>query len=315
MPSKGFAPQLNPGSLRLVGKPLPFDYRRAITDCILQRTLMGSSTVTLQFTDPHRILAKDLEAKNTVKDGDILTVEGLKYAFVQHVKASDQLQLVFESDLIHKLSNDRGSIKIASGTNVTAFIGGLIARVGGHLVAPDYATIWSKIDPKVKIQPIGLGRGTPTDPKEDSWTAISRICAGIGWRLWEYDNTVYAGPDEFWLGKLTPLPPINQRVHRTGKKMHVLREFTREVQLMDYDWDTGKPLGELSATVMLDSFDYEIGEIVRIANLGIATGEWMVYSMQRDLFLPNGMLTLQVPMPFPEVYKPDNAPLLPHPLV
>ena len=169
----------------------------------------------------------------------------------------------------------------------------------------------------VPVITVALGRGTTTDPYEDSWTAISRIASSIGWRIWENANTIYFGPDEYWLGALPSqngIPPINAIKGTVGKNMQVISEFNDTIQLIDFDWDVGKPLGQATVTCMLDNWQFDIGEIVIVSGCGIADGQWMVSSMQRDAFNPQASVVLQVPMPYGQVYDPSSQPLAPFPI-
>ena len=78
---------------------------------------------------------------------------------------------------------------------------------------------------------------------------------------------------------------------------------------MDFDWDVSSPFGQITGTVLWSNvFPYEIGEIVQIKNLGPASGNWMVYDMQRDGFSPMATLTLQVPTPYAQLYEPSSLP-------
>lgn len=307
----GFGP-FDFSSINLNGKPLSADYKNAIVNAFVQRTLMGVSTLTLQLADPYRVLVNSL-----VKQGAQLTVDGLSYTLVQFMKASDQLQLVFESTAVHTLRNQyntTGQVTTATGTDVTHFMASLCNPVGVKLVGPGYVETWGKLTKKPIVKVI-LGRGTVADPYETSWVAMSRIASQVGWRLWESAGTVYFGPDEYWLGKFTNnIPPINRSMGKIGMKFPVIREFTPGIQLIDFDWDVGKPYGQASVTCMLDSFEYQIGEIVKIENLGPANGYWMVAGMQRDLFLPQATLSLQVPMPFATLFEPTSLPLKGFPL-
>jgi hypothetical protein len=84
--------------------------------------------------------------------------------------------------------------------------------------------------------------------------------------------------------------------------------------LVDFDWDVEKPYAQATVTCMLDGWTYDVGEIVRTKNLGLADGYWMVYDMQRDLYNSQATMTLQVPMPFASVYDPTSLTLPPFPL-
>ena len=315
-----------------VSSALPDAYIEAITDIIYEKNMNGVTTVTMQMNDPTRALLKTL-----VQNGTVLTlIDGgreVSFAFTQQTKASDQLQLAFESMTVHRLSSQRnppGTTTTYTSTAVTEFMASLVHALNYsgsqyptvNFVAPDYATIWSEIHGFLGSKPVavGLGRGTSVDPFEDSWTCMSRIASTIGWRLWENNNTVYFGPDEYWLGTLnkTPLgvsqPPVNLALGTTGSNIPVIEEFGDDIMLVDYDWDVNKPYAQATVTCMLDGWTYDIGEIVQTKNLGQADGYWMVYDMQRDLYNPQATMTLQVPTPYAQLYEPTSLPLPGFPL-
>ena len=252
----------------------------------------------------------------------------LHYVLSQTAKAGDQLQLTFESLAVYRLRQQVSrvaSTTTATSTAVTQFVQGLILALNyaGSLypsvsfVGPDYATVWSQLSGNAGVPVVAqsLSRGTTTDPYEDSWTCVQRISSTVGWRLWENNNIFYFGPDEYWLGLLNKdsvgdsVPPINSVMGTLGKKLPSLQEFTPSVLDMDFDWDVEAPFGQLTGTVLWgNGFPYEIGEIVQVAKLGPANGNWMVYDMQRDGFAPMATLTLQVPTPYAELYEPSSLP-------
>ena len=310
---------------------LTTDYREAITDIIYEKNMSGVTTITVQANDPNRTLLK-----NVVKQGTELTLDDsgqkMRFSLSQYTKASDQVQLVFESSTIYRLRNQRnatGSVTTTVSTGVTEFMSSLVGALNYagspyetvQFVAPDYATIWSQLTGNAgkAIVKVGLGRGTTTDPYEDSWTCMSRIASSVGWRLWENNNVVYFGPDEYWLGLLNKdpkglaVPPINS-VMGTLSPIPVLQEFGVDTQLIDFDWNVNTPYGQATVTCMLENWKYDIGEVVQTVNLGPASGYWLVFDMQRDLFLPQVTMTLQVPMPFASVYDPTSLPLPAFPL-
>jgi len=369
---------------------LGYHYEDAVTDVILQQNMLGTSTITIQLTDPTRQILRGTGLGSNqgtggylsfaevtdsaaggggqgIKQGLTIIVAGqgnsrtipyidssplaaasnyiidpktkkviqsankLVYTLVQFVKASDQVQLIFESEAVFRLSQQRGNGNVSSKTDagVTPFVKSLVEALNPApansyysnitLMAPDYQQIWNSLTGNhgVKIIPVALGRGTTTDPYEDSWTAISRIASSIGWRVWENANTVYFGPDEFWLGILpgqNNIPPINAIKGTTGSNMQVISEFNDKIQLIDFDWDVGKPLGQATVTCMLDDWQFDIGEIIEVTGCGIADGKWMISSMQRDAFRPQATVVLQVPMPYGQVYDPTSQPLAPFPI-
>jgi len=300
---------INLSSIVVNGTVIEPDFQAAITDMFLQRNLTSVSTLTIQMADPYRKLLNNL-----LQAGASLSLDGLSYTLVQTMKASDQIQLVFESTLVHKLKLQHGATGTTVGYDITPFFKKLVDAVGGKLVAPDYAKIWPYLT-KQAIFELALARGTTADPNENSWTCMSRLASSVGWRLWESAGVIYFGPDEYWLGNVTlpsgkpGNPPINATLGSIGNNFKVLSEFTAEVQLIDFDWSIGQPFGQATATVMLDNFNFNVGEVVYLNNMGPATGYWLVAGTQRDLFMPQATVTLQVPIPINNYIAPTSLPV------
>ena len=318
----GFTNNMTLGNFTLNGKPLPTDWTQAIINIFIQRTMMGVDTLTIQLSDPQRKLLTQL-----VQAGSTVVVDGLSFTLVQFMKSSDQLQLVMESTGVHNMRNQhRGAMtyyqgNTAASSQVTQFLASLAGPAGLKVSGPDYASTWSKLVTTQQQQQINfnglvaLQQGTTTDPYENSWTAASRTSATVGWRMWESNNIIYFGPDEYWLGNLTKgVPPINNAMG-LGGKVPILQEFTETVQLIDFDWDIGKAYSQATVTCMLDSFDFQVGEVVQLANVGPASGYWLVAGIQRDFYMPQATLTLQVPMPFTSVFDPTSKPMAGFPLL
>ena len=308
------------------------------------------------FIDTAALSDASLNAKQASK------VPVLDYTLVQFVKAADQIQLVFQAETVYRLQRQRGngSFTTTNGTNVHAWVASqvqalnkgstnaettaLLKNFGSVSVyGPEYSTIWKQLAGSLSaknqsIVSVAMSRGTTADPYEDTWTAISRIASSIGWRIWENGNVIYFGPDEFWQGNLTNavggqasgyrqgVPPVNFLKYGSNY-IQTIQEFTDEIQLIDFDWDVGKAYGQATVTCMLDNWKFDIGEIVRIGNMGPATsyydpttektidGYWMVSAMQRDAFNPQATVTLTVPMPFGAVYEPTSKPTVAFPLI
>ncbi len=318
----GFTNNMTLGNFTLNGKPLPTDWTQAIINIFIQRTMMGVDTLTMQLSDPQRLLLRQI-----VKPGATVTVDGLSFTLVQFMKASDQLQLVMESTGVHTMRNlSRGGMTYyhnnnAASAEVTQFLAALAGPAGLQVSGPDYATTWRKLVTTQQQSQINfnglvaLQQGTTTDPYENAWTAASRTASTVGWRMWESNNIIYFGPDEYWLGNLTGgIPPINNAMG-LGGKVPILQEFTQSIQLIDFDWDIGKAYSQATVTCMLDSFDFQVGEVVELANVGPASGYWLVAGIQRDFYMPQATLTLQVPMPFVSVFDPSSKPVSGFPLV
>jgi hypothetical protein len=264
------------GDIIFNGAGLTADVSNAVTDIIVERSIANASTVTLQLDDPLRQILRS----GIFNQGDSLVLDGLPFTLVSFAKASDQLQLTFEATGVYLLRQRTGLTNYNSQTDVTGFAKQLVNEVSG-LGFVGYTTALTQENA------ISIGRGTSSDPTEDSWTCLVRIATTIGWRVWESANTVYFGPDPYWLTHFGT--------------QGVLQEFTDQVQNMDWDYDVGLPFGNLTVTAMTNLWVYNPGTPVTVAQMGVATGIWLVNDMQRDLFNPQATITLMVPMTPPEL--------------
>jgi hypothetical protein len=322
MAVEGFNPLLDISDFSIEGTPISTywpDFRYALTNAIIQRTISGTSTLTLQLTDPTRAIlnAKAGDGNYVLRHGLQVSVDNLDFMLAQFVKASDQAQLVFESNAIfHFRSLTNGnSTQITTNGTINQFFQQLIdqcnATFGTNytLNAADYNQYSMFLVAGTTVNLSSLTgatsqytRGSTVDTSEDSWTAMQRVASGVGWRCWESSGVIYLGPDEYWLGYIFGPngvtkgdPPINTTVgHLPPDNLY---EFTTGVQLMDYDWDIGKPFGNATVTCMLDFLRYQPGEVINLNNIGPASGPWIVNTIQRDLFLAEGTITCQIPMP------------------
>lgn len=284
----GFGP-INPGDLNILvnGNSLqPFVDTQALNDVLIERTISGASTATVQLTDPSRQILNS----GIFNYGDQLELDNLNFTLVQWNKAADQLQLTFEASGAAQLRLQTGNTVTTTTSNVTEFAAYLVSQVPG---------LGFVGDPTPVNPAIAVGRGTTTDPTdnpEDSWTCLQRLATTAGWRCWESAGVIYFGSDPFW--------------ESFGVK-GTLQEWTAGVQNMDFDFDVGKPYGDITVTAMTELWAYNPGDIVHTANLGPASSYtvspdrfvaavpnlWLVSDMQRDLFSPQATITLTVPMP------------------
>jgi|SRR6185437_7336504 len=284
----GFGP-MDPGDLTIFVNGVPVtnvDIFNAISDVLVERTISGASTVTIQLTDPSRQI---LNSGNFVP-GTTLMLDGLSFTLVQFAKTSDQMQLVFEASGVAALRLQTGNTVTTTTSDITTFARSLVLAVPGLSFVGD---------PTPVNPAIAVGRGTSTDATdnpEDSWTCLQRLATTAGWRCWESANTVFFGSDPFW---------------ETFGVKGTLQEWTAGVQNMDFDWDVGKPFGDVTVTAMCQLWAYNPGDIVHTANLGMASNYptspdpnialtpnlWIVSDMQRDLYNPQATITLTTPMP------------------
>lgn len=252
----------------LDGAPMPDNVVESITDGIVEVTIAGPSTVTLQMTDPHRTLLNS----GLFNFGSTLEFDGLSFSLIELQKASDQLEAVYESSVIYSLTQQIGETAAYTDTDVGAFVQFLVNQV------PNNGTV---IDPTPALTPQVIQRGSDEDDLEDSWTAIQRLATTIGWRAFEYLGIVYFVSDPYLLGQ---------------PNLGTIQEFTIPVQNIDFDWDTLKPFGDMTVTGMTELWTYPPGSPINVINVGPPSGQWLVSDCQRDMYNPQCSITLTIPL-------------------
>lgn len=271
-------PYSGPDTVARPGSALPWkvidNLSGAVIDIIVQRSMVGASNVTVQMADPDRTILNS----GLTTYGDVLSMDGLNFALVQQQKQGDQLQWVFESATVYNLRKQTGTIATTQSRNLTSFVESLVAKVPGTRLVAEQAPTYKAIS---------LSRGGVSYPDEDSWSCMNRLATSAGWRCFESEGIIYLGSDAWLLNEAIPTPPGSPTV---------LEEFTSMVEDMDFDWDIGKPYGQVVVTALTDLWPYQPGNRVSIARMGPAsTVKWLVYSMERDFFNAQASIVLQAP--------------------
>ena len=88
-----------------------------------------------------------------------------------------------------------------------------------------------------------------------------------------------------------------------------VEEFTDLVEIIDFDWDIGKPLGTLTVTANLEAgWGYGPGSVIQPVSMGLlVAGPQLVTQCQRDAYLPQATINAQAPMTAAQVINPTNA--------
>ena len=280
--TQGFG-NLTIGDITINAGPLDPNFASAVTDVIIERNIASASTVTIQIADPLRTILRSEIYTYT----DILEMDGLLFALVQITKTGDQVQYIFEAYGVFLLRQQTGSIASATTTNITGFAEQLVRAVPG-------LGFIGQVDRTAGAPSIAVGRGTTTNPNEDSWTALVRVAATAGWRVFESNNVIHFGSDPFWM---------------TFPSVATLQEFTTNIYNIDFDYDIGQPFGNITVTGVANLLDYPPGSVVTLLGMGPASGLWLVNDMQRDFFSPEMTLTLQSPISVALFLNPSQADL------
>jgi hypothetical protein len=284
-PAQGFG-QLTIGDITINSGPVNSNFAAAVTDIIVERNIASASTVTIQLTDPTREILRS----NIYGYSDILEMDGLLFALVQITKTGDQLQFIFEAYGVFLLRQQTGATASAQTTDLTSFIEQLVRAIPG-------LGFLAQVNRDPGAPSIAVGRGTTTNPNEDSWTCMVRIAATAGWRVFESNNIIYLGSDPFWM---------------TFPSVATLQEFTPSVYNIDFDYDIGQPFGNVTVTGVANLTDYPPGSVVTVLDMGPVSafgGLWLVNDMQRDFYTPMMTLTLQQPISAELYLNPSQADL------
>lgn len=265
------------GDIVINGGPLSIDVTTAIQDVLIERNIAAASTVTLQITDPFRTILNS----GIFQFGDVLYLDGLTFTLVEQTKTGDQEQLIFEDQSVAALRAQTGTQATSNTVDITGFAEQLVLQVPGLKFVGE---------PTPLSTPIQVGRGTSSNPDEDSWTCLVRIASTAGWRVWGDMGTIYFGSDPFWF---------------SFPSQGTVQEFTQGVQNIDFQYDTGQPFGNLTVTGICNLWDFAPGSVVSVVQMGPASGNWLVNDIQRDLYSPQMTATLQVPQTPDQLINPN----------
>lgn len=255
-----------------------------VTDLQLNRTIDGASYIVMQLQDPSRNILNG----GLFDFGDTLSFDSLNFALVSFKKATDQLQITFEAALAYNLRKQTGPLAWNSTTDLVGFVQHLLTAVpGATLVAQpgpvSFDTGSGFTASSTVTQSQVISRGTTSTPNEDSWTAINRLANSCGYRAFESEGVLYLGSDQWLMAHFG--------------SAGTLTEFTPQVLNIDGEYDIGMPLGQMTVTTMSNLWPYGPGNSVMLARMGpFGRNPWMVYSLQRNLYNPQGSITLQAPM-------------------
>lgn len=117
---------------------------------------------------------------------------------------------------------------------------------------------------------------------EDTWTACGRIMGEIGWRCMERRGGVILAPDA-WLISHAPAT-------------YTLSQSTKGVDVIDVDWNVGKPAATATMQVWAGSADLVAGSAVTLTGLGPADGTWLVETIDRSASTKLATVTAIRPM-------------------
>lgn len=297
------------------------DLLQAVESLTMRETITGASTIDVTLKDPHRTLLRSglLSGRSTIvlddagfelaavkKAGTSLSVtfEDMAVAALRQRKGSRAVaagtmsraqfcvSLIREVPWIHVAAapGAKSLVQLARGTGSTTTPAdtGIVGGWGTY----GAATPGSPLDPlaalaAAAITQVATSHATTKTAKkadeEDSWTAITRIMADIGWRACVVRGVVYLAPDSYLM---------SHALHR-----YALSETADGVDNIDLDYDIGKPAATATATVWAGRTALSAGSAVTLTGMGAGDGTWLVETITRTAHSKQATASLIRPQP------------------
>ncbi len=274
-------------TLRFNGEDLRGEVARVLRDATIERTIEGSSTLTLDiYDDASRLL--DSGIFNTRAT---MQVEEFSFELVQVRKSGPGLTVVLEDLPIAALRRHDKPKKVAPNTTTHVAFSRMLVREEAWLkfyapVSGDRALV-------------ELARGKPgtkdeAEDRETTWDAVGRIAGERNWRRFvRGKNEIWYVP-ETWLQQQTPM-------------FRITENSEDGVDNIDFDFDIGKKVASLSIDARAARWQVPVGALVEVYGMGPANGKWLVTSLSRSLFSLNVNITLTKARPVLPEPRPDES--------
>lgn len=236
----------------------------------MTETITGASTVRFTMMDPDRALLRSglFSGRSTI----VLDGAGWELAQVRWLGGTGRLEATFEDLAVAHLRRRKGSRKAEAGTVTRAgFVRNLIR------VEEPWIDVYSDSSSRTQVE-VARGSGSDAD-EEDTWTAAGRILGDIGWRVWARRGDIYLGPDSWVIANAT--------------STYRLSEDSDGVDLVDFDWDVGRPAATCTLTVQAAVHSLVPGRhVVNLFDCGPADGLWLVEKTERTAASTRATVTL-----------------------
>lgn len=281
-------------TLRFDGQTADVEVIEAITSADLERPIDGAPTLALGLHDKARTLIQSPLFNATVT----CQIDTFAYELVKVSKSGDDVTAVFEDLAVASLRRHNSPLKVAAGAmSRPQFAQRLITEEAWiRLIVANVAAPASKVE---------LARGNPDAPPprageeptlEESWTASGRVLDEIGWRRFvAIPNQITIAPDSAAIAA----PPN-----------FAFKEFTEGVDMIDFDYDVGKPIATATVNLRAARWFAAPGIPVMVQDLGAASGVWLIGNITGSLFSTQRVVTLvraRPVLPEPEAPQMDVA--------
>lgn len=127
-------------------------------------------------------------------------------------------------------------------------------------------------------------RGVPPSRKNDgwqlesSWACIQRLAQEVNWLAFFVSGTFYYCSEDY-LFKSQPRA--------------ILSESSDGVDFINGDYDPNKKIASATIECRMGRWEVPPGTVVKLKDSGPHNGRWLVATVERDLFKPNGEITLK----------------------
>jgi hypothetical protein len=265
------------------------DYSRQVSAFIGEQLVSASvelsmtqaSTLSLGFDDPRReLLDNPLLSQAVTIDNGL----GRRFKLVKVSKSKNTLTATYEDAAIARLRTFTGPYAATAAWTRIQFAAQLGNQAGIDVITPAVQSVEAALVP--------LARGSSDAPGEDSWTCMTRIAGDVKYECFSNGQGIVFGPDD-WLLHGAPAAQIT--------------ELAAGVDYVDWDIDVGKPVQTVTVYSYASQWDAGVGEHVRLNNAGVASGDYLVQSVSRDLFHTPVTVKLVAEVPHIAEPKPDAS--------
>lgn len=219
-------------------------------------TMDGASTLTLTVADHRRKLLNSA----IVGVRSWAVVGKAHFELVGLSKSGERFTLTFEDAIVAALRRRTKPLSVPAGSTSRREFAIRLAREArvGHAVDPEK---------RGNVQRV-LERSS-SGQKSDSWEVLGEVAEDVRWRRFSDTRRLIMGSDDWLMGR--------------DSNPTVLREGSGPCISIDFDLDVAKRASE--ATVEVDASLWSLlpGSVVRIPDLGDASGKWLVAEYDRAL--------------------------------
>ena len=264
------------------GKKMKAEVAGAIQASAIERTMGGSSSISLALRDADR----DLLRSDIFSSRADLRFDSLLFELSSISKSGDDLSVRFEAAGVADLRKKKGrAIFAAAGTSTrTKFAKRLVSDVK-----------WLQFRGEEGIANlVRLARSK----KEDSWECIQRLAGERDWRCFENEGVIWFGSDD-WLAKQSDVTEVS--------------EDDDGIDYIDFSYNKGKRAESATIQCYAKRWASRPGAPVRMRRMSqLCRGLWIVESVGRSITSAQCRVSLtrktnDLPEPKPDAASPSGG--------